>query len=60
MVDTPWADSWKIANETHQAWVMSELITSVSCLNVPSITLLAGEGWSGWAEVFFEQIYGFD
>jgi acetyl/propionyl-CoA carboxylase alpha subunit len=52
-VDTPGADSGKDANEGHQAAIMSEVITRVSTLNKPSITLLTWEGWSGGAEVFF-------
>ncbi len=52
-VDTPGADSGKDANDTQQAGVMSEVITRVSTLDKPSLTILAGEGGSGGAEVFF-------
>ncbi len=52
-VDTPGADSGARANATHQAACMSELITTVSTLSKPSLTVLAGEGGSGGAEVFF-------
>ena len=51
-IDTPGAQSWLSANEQHQAKVMSKLITTVSTLTVPSISILSWEGGSGWAEVF--------
>lgn len=51
-IDTPWADSGKDANVNHQAKVMSLLIDKVTTLTVPSISILVGEWWSGWAEVF--------
>lgn len=41
------------ANATHQAACMSELITNVCTHRKPSVTVLAGEGGSGGAEVFF-------
>ena len=56
-VDTPWADSGRQANETHQASTMSELITRVSTINKPTLTILTGEGWSGGAEVLFWTDY---
>ncbi len=52
-VDTPGADSGKDANDSQQAWVMSELITRVSTIDKPTLTILAWEGGSGGAEVFF-------
>ncbi|MBP9779625.1 ATP-grasp domain-containing protein [Candidatus Gracilibacteria bacterium] len=52
-VDTPGADSGKNANDSHQAAMMSSVITHVSTLNKPTLTILAGEGGSGGAEVFF-------
>jgi acetyl-CoA carboxylase carboxyl transferase subunit alpha len=56
-VDTPGADSGRLANESHQASTMSELITTVSTLNKPTLTLLTGEGGSGGAEVLFGTDY---
>lgn len=56
-VDTPGADSGRQANETHQAATMSELISTVSTLNKPTLTILTGEGGSGGAEVLFGTDY---
>ncbi len=56
-VDTPGADSGRIANESHQAATMSELITTVSTINKPTLTILTGEWWSGGAEVLFGSDY---
>ncbi|MBC7498063.1 ATP-grasp domain-containing protein [Candidatus Gracilibacteria bacterium] len=53
VVDTPGADSGKQANESHQAAMMSQLITQVVTLDKPTLTILTGEGGSGGAEVFF-------
>ncbi|MBC7503576.1 ATP-grasp domain-containing protein [Candidatus Gracilibacteria bacterium] len=53
VVDTPGADSGKQANESHQAAMMSQLITRVVTLDKPTLTILTGEGGSGGAEVFF-------
>lgn len=52
-VDTPGADSGHDANKSHQAATMSELISTVSTLNKPTLTILTGEGGSGGAEVIF-------
>lgn len=52
-MDTPGADSGHDANKSHQAATMSELISTVSTLNKPTLTILTGEGGSGGAEVIF-------
>ena len=52
IADTPWANSGKDANENHQAKIMSEILTKVSTLTVPSMTILLWEWGSWWAEIF--------
>ncbi len=49
IIDTPGADAGEIANQNNQAHAISRLITEMSLVDLPTIAIVLGNGYSGGA-----------